>query len=153
MTTTPEITIEEARLRLSHHESSRDSALDYSVPNPVTEQDFEYNDECHSQWVTHGSKAQYYQELIDSKIRSVVDDYLLFLSESTTFDEEGRISKTEHEDYAKRLREAAIDCGAFYGDSIQVCASNCGFYRFEFIKDPLGGPFVTVTTYEFTPEY
>ena len=90
---------------------------------------------------------------IDSKARLTVDGYLLFIAKTTTFIEEGAISMSEHWDYAKRLREAALACGAVYGDSIQVCASNCGFYRFEFEEDPWGGPWITVTTSEFTPEY
>ena len=152
MLKTPEITIEEARVKLSHHKYERDCALDYAEPNPVTEQDIEHNEECHSKWVTHSRKAQEYKELIHSKILATVDDYLLFLSESTPFDEEGIISRTEHRDFATRLCKAAFECGAMKDNTIQVCASNCGFYRFEFNEHP-DEEYMTVTTVDFTPEW
>tara|TARA_R110002153_G_scaffold116863_7_gene260765 strand:- start:503 stop:994 length:492 start_codon:yes stop_codon:yes gene_type:complete len=152
MITTPEITIEEARVKLSHHKYERDCALDCAEPHPVTEQDIEHNEECHSKWVTHSRKAQEYKELIHSKILATVDDYIEFLSESTPFEEEGVISRAEHRDFAVRLWKAALKCGARRGNTIQVCASNCGFYRLEFDEHPDEG-YATITTVDFTPEW
>jgi hypothetical protein len=152
MITTPEINIEEARVKLSHHKYERDCALDYAEPYPVTEQDIEHNEECHSKWVTHSRKAQEYKELIHSKILATVDGYIEFLSESTPFEEEGVISRAEHKDFATRLMEAALECGARRDNEIQVCASNCGFYRFEF-NPHCDDDYITVKTVDFTPEW
>ena len=87
-----------------------------------------------------------------NKTLATVDGYLEFLSESTPFEEEGVISRTEHRDFAVRLWEAALECGARRDNTIQVCASNCGFYRLEFNEHPDEG-YTTVTTVDFTPEW
>jgi len=74
------------------------------------------------------------EEQPTSEEQLLIDGYLMFLSESTDFNERAVAHRPQPRKYAKSLRKALRKEGVKHKGFFQVWGSNSGFYVFSFEK-------------------